>query len=146
MAEETKAKSKKTGNDKKDRNDKMAIVKNLIEKGKKNGWIGAVLLTFMLMLILSLAMIKFELNDNIYSIIFTVITVVSLVIGAVLAARNNGERGWLTGGIVGLLFFVFIFVFSSVINGSFAFDITQIYKLIGCFGVGTIAGILGINL
>ena len=110
------------------------------------GWIGAVLLTFMLMLILSLAMIKFELNDNIYSIIFTVITVVSLVIGAVLAARNNGERGWLTGGIVGLLFFVFIFVFSSVINGSFAFDITQIYKLIGCFGVGTIAGILGINL
>ena len=37
MAEETKAKSKKTGNDKKDRNNKMAIVKNLIEKGKKNG-------------------------------------------------------------------------------------------------------------
>lgn len=115
-------------------------------KSVLKGWIGAVLLTFMLMLILSLAMIKFELNDNIYSIIFTVITVVSLVIGAVLAARNNGERGWLTDGIVGLLFFVFIFVFSSVINGSFAFDITQIYKLIGCFGVGTIAGILGINL
>ena len=115
-------------------------------KSVLKGWIGAVLLTFMLMLILSLAMIKFELNDNICSIIFTVITVVSLVIGAVLAARNNGERGWLTGGIVGLLFFVFIFVFSSVINGSFAFDITQIYKLIGCFGVGTIAGILGINL
>ena len=115
-------------------------------KSVLKGWSGAVLLTFMLMLILSLAMIKFELNDNIYSIIFTVITVVSLVIGAVLAARNNGERGWLTGGIVGLLFFVFIFVFSSVINGSFAFDITQIYKLIGCFGVGTIAGILGINL
>ena len=115
-------------------------------KSVLKGWIGAVLLTFMLMLILSLAMIKFELNDNIYSIIFTVITVVSLVIGAGLAARNNGERGWLTGGIVGLLFFVFIFVFSSVINGSFAFDITQIYKLIGCFGVGTIAGILGINL
>ena len=115
-------------------------------KSVLKGWIGAVLLTFMLMLILSLAMIKFELNDNIYSIIFTVITVVSLVIGAVLAARNNGERGWLTGGIVGLLFLVFIFVFSSVINGTFAFDITEIYKLIGCFGVGTIAGILGINL
>ena len=74
-------------------------------KSVLKGWIGAVLLTFMLMLILSLAMIKFELNDNIYSIIFTVITVVSLVIGAVLAARNNGEKGWLTGGIVGLLFF-----------------------------------------
>lgn len=115
-------------------------------KSVLKGWIGAVLLTFMLMLILSLAMIKFELNDNIYSIIFPVITVVSLVIGAVLAARNNGEKGWLTGGIVGLLFFIFIFVFSSVINGSFAFDITQIYKLIGCFGVGTISGILGINL
>ena len=115
-------------------------------KSVLKGWIGAVLLTFMLMLILSLAMIKFELNDNIYSIIFTVITVVSLVIGAVLAARNNGEKGWLTGGIVGLLFFIFIIVFSSVINGSFAFDITQIYKLIGCFGVGTISGILGINL
>ena len=85
-------------------------------KSVLKGWICAVLLTFMLMLILSLAMIKFELNDNIYSIIFTVITVVSLVIGAVLAARNNGERGWLTGGIVRLLFFVFIFVFSSVIN------------------------------
>ena len=37
MAEETNAKSKKTGNDNKDRNNKMAIVKNLIEKGKKNG-------------------------------------------------------------------------------------------------------------
>ena len=37
MAEETKAKNKKGVNDKKDRNSKMTIVKNLIEKGKKNG-------------------------------------------------------------------------------------------------------------
>lgn len=37
MAEKTKAKTTKAGVEKKDKNTKMAIVKNLIEKGKKNG-------------------------------------------------------------------------------------------------------------
>ncbi|MGG7176507.1 RNA polymerase sigma factor RpoD [Clostridium paraputrificum] len=37
MAEETKAKATKTNKDKKDKNSKMTVVKNLIEKGKKNG-------------------------------------------------------------------------------------------------------------
>ena len=37
MAEETKAKQKKVSKDIKDRSDKMLIVKNLMDKGKKNG-------------------------------------------------------------------------------------------------------------
>lgn len=37
MAEETKAKGTKINNDKKEKSSKMTVVKNLIEKGKKNG-------------------------------------------------------------------------------------------------------------
>ena len=48
-------------------------------KSVLKGWIGAVLLTFMLMLILSLAMIKFELNDNIYKRFFTDLSLVFLL-------------------------------------------------------------------
>ena len=91
-------------------------------------------------------MIKFELSDNVYSIIFVVISALSLVVGSVIAARTNEEKGWLIGAVVGVLFFIFMFVLDSVINGGFTFDVIQIYKLLICTVVGSIAGILGVNI
>lgn len=122
-------------------NENRSFVKSVLK-----GWIGSVLLTFIFLLILSLAMIKFELSENVYSIIFIVISVLSLVIGSVLAARINGEKGLISGALVGILFFIFIFVLSSIINGSFSFDMMQIYRMLGCTIVGAIAGILGVNI
>ena len=121
--------------------EKKSFLKSILK-----GWIGAVLLTFVALLVLSLAMIKFELSDNVYSIIFVVISALSLVVGSVIAARTNEEKRWLIGAVVGVLFFIFMFVLDSVINGGFTFDVIQIYKLLICTVVGSIAGILGVNI
>lgn len=115
-------------------------------KSVLKGLMGAILITFMLLLILSLVMIKFELSQKVYSISFVVITTLSLVLGSILAAKSNGSKGWLTGGVVGILFFIFIFILGGIIGGSFSFGISGLYRLGSCLIVGTVSGMLGINL
>lgn len=110
------------------------------------GLIISAILTLVLLLGLSLVMTMFELSEKAYNISYLVITILSLVIGAVIAAKSNENKGWLTGGTVGLLFFVFIYMLGSIVTGSFSFELVQLYKIGQYFMVGTIAGILGVNL
>ncbi|MGG7176458.1 TIGR04086 family membrane protein [Clostridium paraputrificum] len=117
-----------------------------ILKSVFKGLMGAVLLALILLLILSLIMTKFDLTEKVYSIVYVVITALSLVIGSVFAAKCNGRKGWLTGFLVGLMFFVCIHILGAIATGNISFDMAEMYKLGASITIGTIAGILGVNL
>jgi putative membrane protein (TIGR04086 family) len=106
----------------------------------------SIILTMFLLLLLSLIMMKFELSESNYNLAFGVITTISLSIGAVIASKFNERKGYLTGLLVGLTVYIFIFFLTSIINGGIALSIKDVYSLLISLFVGTISGILGVNL
>lgn len=110
------------------------------------GLIASIIVTVICMIILSIAMTKFELSDKSYNIGYVAVTCLGLVIGAVIAAKITEKKGWLVGLLVGICFFGFLILLSFIVNGELVFTSTELYKLIGCIVVGTIAGMLGVNL
>lgn len=74
----------------------------------------------------------------------TIIHAVSLFIGGWVSGKRAGSRGWYHGGMVGLFYFILIFLV-----GFLAFDAglnLQSLQLLGIlFAAGALGGILGVN-
>lgn len=119
---------------------------NQTMKSILKGFAGAILLALMLLLILALVMTRFDLTDKVYKVVSVVLTTTSLVVGAVFSAKSNGSKGWLIGLAVGFLFFIFIYILGAIVSGIIDFSMVQVYKFIGCIIIGTIAGMLGVNM
>ena len=107
--------------------------------------ISTIALLFMLVL-LSIIMTKFDLTEKVYNIVYIVLTTLALVIGAVLSAKCNGRKGWLIGLFSGVIFYIVTYFLGGLVNGEFDFSTVQLYKIIGSAIIGTISGMLGVNL
>lgn len=74
----------------------------------------------------------------------TIIHAVSLFIGGWVSGKRAGSRGWYHGGMVGVFYFLLIFLV-----GFLAFDAglnLQSLQLLGIlFAAGALGGILGVN-
>lgn len=110
------------------------------------GLISSIIVTVVCLIILSMVMTKFDLSEKAYNISYVVVTCFGLVLGAVIAAKINGRRGWLMGSIIGICFFGFLMLFSSMVGAEVNFGLEALYKIGGCVTVGAIAGMLGVNL
>lgn len=106
----------------------------------------SIILTMFLLLLLSFVMMTFELSEKNYNLAFAVITTIALSIGAVIASKFNERKGYLTGFMVGVMFFIFIFFLTSIINGGISLGRGELYSLSISIFIGTISGILGVNL
>lgn len=106
----------------------------------------SIILTMLLLLILSFIMMIFELSEGNYNLIFGIVSSISLAVGAVIAAKYNQSKGWLTGLTIGLIFFIFLLFLSSLINGGFSLEKQEFYRLLINLSIGTVAGMLGVNL
>jgi putative membrane protein (TIGR04086 family) len=105
----------------------------------------SVLVTFLLLLvwsfILSVSTIP-ESRGDIFGI-FTII--ISVFSGGFICAMKQGKNGWLSGGIVGFLyFFVVILIVSSI--PSLSLSLFSLVNLFLSFVVGGIGGTLALNL
>lgn len=114
--------------------------------GITRGILISIITTFFLMIFLAIIMVIFDFSQGTYNYLYKFITMASLVLGSVVAAKVNERKGWITGFIVGLGFYFFIFLLSGVINGKISFTFDGYYSILIYVGVGTISGILGVNI
>ena len=115
-------------------------------RGLAKGFIASIIVAIISLLILSVVMTNFDLNDNIYNIAYYIVTSLGLLIGTIIAVKIVGKRGWLVGVIMGIAFFGVIFIFTAIIKGEFTFNSQEFIKLGIWAIVGTITGMLGVNL
>lgn len=121
--------------------DKGKYVKTIFK-----GVMVSIILTMFLLLLLSFVMMTIELSEKNYNLIFATITMVALSIGALIASKFNEKKGYLTGFIVGIIFFIFIFFLRTIISGGITLGREEIYSLSISIFIGTVSGILGVNL
>ncbi len=73
-----------------------------------------------------------------------VIKVIAVAVGALTQIR--GEKGWLKGGGVGLLFTSLSYLAFSAIGGDFSLSWLIVVELFVAFVAGALGGALGVNL
>lgn len=83
-------------------------------------------------------------GENIVYPVNQVIKVIAVMVGTLAFVR--GEKGWLQGGIVGLLFTALSYLAFSSIGGDFSLSWLILLELGVAFLAGSLSGILAVNL
>lgn len=119
---------------------------NSCVRGIIKGTLISIISTLLLLIFMAILMVIFDFSEKIYSYLYEFIIAISLVFGSIVAAKINKRKGWITGILVSLIFFIFIILLSSIINGKLCLSSVQGYKLLIILSLGTISGILGVNM
>lgn len=110
------------------------------------GTVGSITLSLIGVVILSTLMTKLVFSKGIFNMIYVIISLLSLSLGAVIGAKKNESKGWLVGFGVAIGYYLILFILSSVLDGGITFKLFDLAKLGIALVVGTLAGMLGINL
>ena len=72
--------------------------------------------------------------------------IVSIAVGSIYIAVKIGEKGWMNGGIVGVLYFLILVFLNYLFIRPFNMDLYSLSKLFISLIVGIIGGVIGINV
>jgi putative membrane protein (TIGR04086 family) len=115
-------------------------------KSVVKGTVGTLIFSFIGIAFLSILMTKLVFSKGIFNMIYVIISLCSICLGAIIGAKKNESRGWLVGFGVALGYYLVLFILSSCFSGEIAFKLFDFLKLVIALTVGTLAGMLGINL
>lgn len=121
--------------------DKKVLMLNV-----SGGVLRGVIVTTILLVIYSIVMNFVDVTPKITSMVYMVTTCLSILVGGVYASKVNGEKGWLTGLLVGAVYMGILIVVTALVNRGVEFSLLILTQLVVALGVGTLAGMLGINL
>ena len=110
------------------------------------GTVGTIILSFIGITVLSMLMTKLVFSNSIFNMAYVIISLCSLSLGAIIGAKKNEAKGWLVGFGVALCYYIVLFILSSIFGGQITFKLFDFTKLVIALAVGTLAGMLGINL
>ena len=119
---------------------------NKYVKSVLKGTIGTIIFSFIGIALLSMLMTKLVFSKGIFNMIYVIISLCSLSLGAIIGAKKNEAKGWLVGFGVALGYYIVLFILSSTFSGEITFKLFDLTKLVIALAVGTLAGMLGINL
>jgi len=111
------------------------------------GCLLALIITMIFLMISTLVLRFTSLSETKMPLINNVIMVLSLVVGSIYASRKIKDNGWLQGAAIGVLYYFIIILLNLLIVRNFGvFNIYMFSKLLISMLVGTIGGIIGVNL
>ena len=101
---------------------------------------------FIMILVYALLLSFSSISDASMSKVTQTILIISVAISSAYGGKKIGERGWLFGALLGLIFAVLLIPFGMAFGQVLTLDIYLIAKLLVSAVVGAIGGIIGVNL
>jgi len=98
----------------------------------------AFILTTILLLIVTALLTFTSLKEDSIPLINTIIMILSIVVGSINLAFKVEEKGWLNGGLIGILYFLILLLINFLFIKPFIFDIYTLGKLLICIASGVI--------
>jgi len=111
-----------------------------------DGVFRAGILTLIILVAYSIVTSYLPVSMKVTSVFYIVITLVSVLYGSVYAAKKAGEKGWLMGIMVAAIYMIVLYLVKVVGGGSTAIGMREVIRTTLALGIGTLAGMLGINL
>lgn len=110
------------------------------------GSIISILLTLILLTIYSALLSFTNISENTMTPVVLVMTGISILIGSSMSSINIKKQGMLNGGLVGLIYMLFIYTLSSIFLVGFELNLNCILMIIIGIITGMLGGIMGVNL
>ncbi len=104
------------------------------------------IITSVLILFFSLLLTYSTLSESKMPLINTIIMMVSITTASIYTGKKINEKGWINGGLVGILYYLILILLSLILLKPFTIDLFSITKLLIAFVTGIIGGIIGINI
>lgn len=120
--------------------------KNLNHNYWLRGLALAFIITFVLLLIVSLLLRFTDIRESNMTLLNNFVLIISIVISSAILGRNVKERGWLNGAILGFLYYLIIIILNFIFNKPLNFGMFLLIRLIIATALGAIGGMIGINL
>ena len=110
------------------------------------GSIISIIFTLILLFIFSIVLTYTSISENVISPVIIVISSISILIGSSISTMKIKKNGLVNGLFVGLIYMLFIYIISSLINTGFAITTTSIIMILSGIIAGIIGGIVGVNI
>jgi putative membrane protein (TIGR04086 family) len=122
----------------------------LYEKSKVlsigQGVIRSFFLTLILLIIYAVITYFTKPNPKIDAVYFIVITALSVMYGSIYAVKQIQKKGWLIGLIVAIFYILIVYLVSAINGRGFDVSTYGVLRITLAAFVGTLSGMLGINL
>lgn len=111
------------------------------------GLIRGYILSLIMFLISAIIITYTSIGEGIVPILTSVIMVISIAYAAVYVAIHIRKRGWLHGGLIGLIYILILILLSKLFISDYIMIDKMAYFRIGIGAItGVIGGMIGINM
>mgnify|MGYP000849819181 CR=1 FL=1 len=110
------------------------------------GVIFAYLISLFCFLAFSVLIQYTSLSESVMPYTVNAVSLISVFAGAAYSTRKLRVKGWLNGGLLGLVYLAGLIILGKILLPGFHLDITYLTKIILAFSAGAAGGIFGINL
>lgn len=104
------------------------------------------LLTFILIIIFTIILTYTKLSEGLIPLINSIIMILGITSGAILTSKKIERKGWLSGGLIGIFYFLIILIISRIFIKDFSIDKYLFIKGFIAIITGCIGGMIGINI
>jgi putative membrane protein (TIGR04086 family) len=109
------------------------------------GLLASYIITIPAFMVFALIMTNLDFPQKLLTPAVVVITVISVLTAGAVSTRGVRSRGWLNGSIVGFIYMLVLYLFSSILCKNFTVDRYVITMTIIGVLAGAIGGIMSIN-
>lgn len=102
----------------------------------------AVIGTLLFVLLFAFIMQWAHLDNNVLKPIMQVIKVVGIFFGVAIALRHARSKGWLCGGLVGIVYMMLTYLIFSMLDGNFTIGFGTLSDLLFQTLVGVVSAVL----
>jgi putative membrane protein (TIGR04086 family) len=109
------------------------------------GLLASYIITIPAFMLFALILANVDFPQRLVTPVVVVITVVSVLTAGAVSTKDVRSRGWLNGGIVGLIYMIILYLISSIVYSNFAVDRNVLTMTVIGVLSGAIGGIMSIN-
>lgn len=109
------------------------------------GLLASYIITIPAFMLFALILTNLDFPQKLMTPVVVIITVISVLTAGSVSTRGVRSRGWLNGSIVGLVYMLVLYLFSSILCKNFTIDRYVITMTIIGVLAGAIGGIMSIN-
>lgn len=110
------------------------------------GSVISIVVTIISLIILAAILTYTNLKEDTIKPVIIIISAISILIGSSITTLRMKKNGLISGALIGAIYIMTIYIFSSIMNANFSLNISSIIMLICSILAGMLGGIIGINL